>query len=69
MLYSISFNKCAFVLFIVEEATRAWKILSNPQTALVRKRQIMNSMFGDYRAKMAQEEKQYSISMFYSYLL
>ena len=43
------------------EALRA---LSNPKTALVKKRQLMRVHCGDYRKKMAQEEKQYYSSQF-----
>ena len=33
------------------------KYLKNPQTPLVKMRQLMRTNFGDYRAKMAAEEK------------
>ncbi|KAM4698774.1 UPF0488 protein C8orf33 homolog [Rhinophrynus dorsalis] len=41
----------------VEEALRAIKTLRSEKAALVKKRQVMRAMFGDYRKKM-EEEKQ-----------
>jgi hypothetical protein len=35
----------------------ALQILTNPKTALVRKRQMMQQLFGDYRRKMQEEEE------------
>jgi len=46
----------------VEEARKAWKTLSNPNSPLVSKRQTMRMMFGNYRQKMEEEEKQFSLS-------
>ncbi|NXK49035.1 CH033 protein, partial [Chauna torquata] len=39
----------------VEEALRAIKTLRNAKAPLVKKRQIMRAMFGDYRKKMEEE--------------
>ncbi|NXI66200.1 CH033 protein, partial [Anseranas semipalmata] len=39
----------------VEEALRAIKTLRNDKAPLVKKRQIMRAMFGDYRKKMEEE--------------
>ncbi|XP_075575091.1 UPF0488 protein C8orf33 homolog isoform X2 [Pelecanus crispus] len=39
----------------VEEALRAIKTLRNDKAPLVKKRQLMRSMFGDYRKKMEEE--------------
>ncbi|XP_067944574.1 UPF0488 protein CG14286-like [Watersipora subatra] len=44
-----------------KQMEKAWKSLSNPHTVLVKKRQIMRSLFGDYRAAMEQEEKEFAI--------
>jgi hypothetical protein len=37
-------------------AQSALQILGNPKTSLVRKRQMMQQLFGDYRQKMQEEE-------------
>lgn len=50
---------CYYVL--ANDALRAWKVLSNPRSPLVKIRQTMRMMFGDYRAKMAQEEKEFGL--------
>ena len=39
------------------EAMKSIKILKNPQSKLIKIRQVMRTNFGDYRAKMAAEEK------------
>jgi hypothetical protein len=39
------------------EVRRSLKVLRSPDTPLIKLRQIMHSSFGDYRAKMAAEEK------------
>ena len=52
-----------YICIVVEEASRAWKNLQSARTPLVKKRQIMRSMFGDYRATMEKEARQYAISM------
>lgn len=39
----------------VEEALRAIKTLRNGKAPLVKKRQLMRAMFGDYRKKMEEE--------------
>jgi Domain of unknown function (DUF4615) len=39
------------------EARRSIRVLRNPETPLIKLRQLMRTTFGDYRAKMAAEEK------------
>ena len=46
------------------QAVEALRALNNPKTSLVKKRQLMRVNFGDYRKKMAQEEKQYYASKY-----
>ena len=41
----------------IAETKKYIKTLKNPQSQLVKIRQIMRTNFGDYRAKMAEEEK------------
>ncbi|KAM9292083.1 UPF0488 protein C8orf33 homolog isoform 2-T2 [Morus bassanus] len=40
-----------------EEARHVLKVLRSPETPLVKKRQVMNHVFGDYRLKMAEDQK------------
>ncbi|XP_074655823.1 uncharacterized protein LOC141909314 [Tubulanus polymorphus] len=42
-----------------EETMKLLKVLRNPKSSLVKKRQIMRSAFGDYRKKMKDQEKQF----------
>jgi len=42
-----------------DEKLKIYKLLKNPKTSVIRKRQVM-SLLGDYRLKMAQERKQNS---------
>ncbi|XP_037799502.1 UPF0488 protein C8orf33 homolog [Penaeus monodon] len=44
-----------------EELMKSHLTLSNNKTPTVKKRQLMRSMFGDYRKKMADEEKKFKI--------
>ncbi|XP_011298379.1 UPF0488 protein CG14286 [Fopius arisanus] len=44
------------------EAHKSLKLLKSNNVPLVQKRQIMRTTFGDYRAKMLQEEKKHSKS-------
>ncbi|XP_012694698.2 UPF0488 protein C8orf33 homolog isoform X1 [Clupea harengus] len=45
-----------------EEAVRALKTLRNPKAPLVKKRQLMRAVAGDYRSKMEQErDKQFKL--------
>ncbi|XP_042873038.1 UPF0488 protein C8orf33 homolog [Penaeus japonicus] len=44
-----------------EELMRSHMTLSNNKASTVKKRQLMRSMFGDYRKKMAEEEKKFKI--------
>ena len=39
------------------EVNKSIKTLKNPKTPLIKMRQLMRSQFGDYRSKMASEEK------------
>ena len=39
------------------DVRRSIKSLRNPETPLIKLRQVMRTSFGDYRAKMAAEEK------------
>nr|XP_013795381.1 PREDICTED: uncharacterized protein LOC106482363 isoform X1 [Apteryx mantelli mantelli] len=41
----------------VEETQHILKVLRSHETPLVKKRQVMNHVFGDYRLKMAEEQK------------
>ncbi|XP_064100551.1 UPF0488 protein CG14286-like [Macrobrachium nipponense] len=40
-----------------EDLLKSYKILSGTKAPLIKKRQLMRSLFGDYRKKMADEEK------------
>uniref|UniRef100_A0A8C5R5P1 Uncharacterized protein n=1 Tax=Leptobrachium leishanense TaxID=445787 RepID=A0A8C5R5P1_9ANUR len=42
---------------LVEEAMRAIKTLRSEKAVLVKKRQVMRAMFGDYRSKMEEEKR------------
>ncbi|ROT64705.1 hypothetical protein C7M84_017336 [Penaeus vannamei] len=44
-----------------EELMKSHLTLSNNKTPTVKKRQLMRSMFGDYRKKMSDEEKKFKI--------
>ena len=39
------------------EYQKALAVLKNPKTSLIKRRQLMRTTFGDYRTKMANEEK------------
>ncbi|KAJ6623034.1 UPF0488 protein [Pseudolycoriella hygida] len=41
----------------VQDALKTLKILKSSNQSMIKKRQLMRSSFGDYRAKMADEEK------------
>lgn len=43
--------------FTVQEAWKVLTVLKNNNQPMIRKRQLMRTHFGDYRAKMAAEEK------------
>lgn len=45
------------MLFSVQEAWKVLTVLKNNNQPVIRKRQLMRTHFGDYRAKMAAEEK------------
>ena len=42
---------------LVKETARILKVLTDPKAPLIKKRQVMRTNFGDYRKKMAEEEK------------
>ncbi|KAK8732684.1 hypothetical protein OTU49_006878 [Cherax quadricarinatus] len=44
-----------------DDMVKAHKTLTNSKAPLIKKRQIMNALFGDYRKKMAEEEKKFRI--------
>lgn len=44
-----------------EDLRRSLKTLTSTKATLIKKRQVMSSLFGDYRKKMAEEEKKYKI--------
>ena len=48
-------NVCTLIS-LVEEASRALKTLRSSKAPLVKKRQVMRSMFGDYRKKMEEDK-------------
>lgn len=41
----------------MQDAEKNLKILKSPTQMLIKKRQLMRTLFGDYRSKMAEEEK------------
>lgn len=45
------------LLYSVQEAWKVLTVLKNNNQPMIRKRQLMRTHFGDYRAKMAAEEK------------
>lgn len=47
---------CSFSFAAAEEALRAIKTLRSDKAPLVKKRQLMRAMFGDYRKKMQEEQ-------------
>lgn len=52
----------SFIIFLVQDHTKALNVLMSNSTSLVRKRQVMRLSFGDYRAKMAEQEKKLKTS-------
>lgn len=46
---------CCFSFAAAEEALRAIRTLRSDKAPLVKKRQLMRAMFGDYRKKMQEE--------------
>ncbi|KAK6997410.1 hypothetical protein SK128_003434, partial [Halocaridina rubra] len=44
-----------------EDILKSYKILAGRKAPFVKKRQLMRSMFGDYRKKMAEEEKKFKL--------
>lgn len=55
-----------FVLVSVQDATKTLKILKSSNQSIIRKRQIMRTSFGDYRTKMAEEEKKLRLGLLIS---
>jgi hypothetical protein len=45
------------------------QVLTNPKTSLIRKRQMMQQLFGDYRQKMHNEDIATQKRMFFNMLL
>ena len=50
-------NICHNCYFAVKECQRVLKVLTSSKAPLVKKRQAMHQMFGDYRKKIESEEK------------
>jgi hypothetical protein len=46
-----------FSYFIAQDAAHSLTILRSKNAPVIKKRQVMRSSFGDYRTKMAEEEK------------
>lgn len=47
----------------MQEVWKVLTVLKNNNQPMIRKRQLMRTHFGDYRAKMAAEEKKLAKSM------
>ena len=61
-------NKTCHKFFVVippkstaEDLLKSYKTLAGPKAPLIKKRQLMRMLFGDYRQKMADEEKKFKI--------
>jgi Domain of unknown function (DUF4615) len=50
------------------DATKTYNLLLSPKTAYIKKRQLMRTTFGDYRAKMEKEDKKFKLGKTYSTL-
>ena len=46
----------SLIFFPVNDATKYLNTLRSPTVSLIKKRQLMNNLFGDYRTKMKREE-------------
>lgn len=46
-----------FFLSAAEETQRILKVLRSSETPFVKKREVMDQVFGDYRLKMAEDQK------------
>jgi len=53
-------------LFVAKDSYKTIMALQNPKTSFIKKRQLMRATFGDYRSKMAKEEKDIKFSKFES---
>lgn len=51
---------CSF-LFAAQDMEKNIRLLKSANQPTVKKRQIMHAAFGDYRAKMQEEEKRLSL--------
>ena len=51
------FEFITLLFILVKETARILKVLTDPKAPLIKKRQVMRTNFGDYRKKMAEEEK------------
>ena len=50
-------NNFAKLYIIAREYQKTITTLKNPKAALIKKRQLMRTTFGDYRLKMAEDDK------------
>ena len=48
----------------VDDAAKTYKLLVNPKTAYIKKRQLMRTTFGDYRVKMEKDEEKFKLGKF-----
>ena len=56
-------------VFTEEDMAKAHRTLISSKAAHIKKRQVMNSLFGDYRSKMAEEESKLKIGNLCSKLM
>lgn len=60
--YTFSVLLIAQYLEIAQDTDKTIKLLKSSTQPIIKKRQIMRASFGDYRAKMAEEEKKLRLS-------
>lgn len=60
--FQMKHTYCLITLISVQDHTKTLNTLMSNSTPLVKKRQVMRLSFGDYRAKMAAEDKKLSRS-------
>lgn len=46
---------------LADDMKKAYSTLTSSKASLIKKRQTMNALFGDYRKKMAEEENKFRI--------
>lgn len=51
--------------YAVQDAEKSLRSLKSGSQPMVKKRQLMQSAFGDYRKKMAEEEKKLRVGQYY----